>query len=257
MTTGGGVGIHIDHLNLFWKWVADTYQPEDTFTTPDLDRQIYYLVQIGDNPRGTITSLRRISWTNADNTQNNGQQGETWLRDIIAYSDQGTVWQFTDSNDDNSSQDHPSTGVYTEVPYHTATWFNGVQIIQELLVTWNLRFYDGSNDYPFRPNNDLYPAYVAVQEQLENPQVGRTWGWDGYKTFPNGISYSIQGVYLPENISPQEFPLFSTGFDQIKSGLLFNPPTLETYRYQTDLTQSTQQKQFRLYMLIYGKKNNE
>ena len=249
-TTKGWISLQWEGQN--WVTQADAKK----FTEFDVGREIIYLVNIGENKRGTLTSIRRYTWENNDGTSNYGEQAETWLRDKINYVDQGKTWAFNDGNSSTGSEPHPSTAIVT-VPYHVGHWFKGVQIIQEVLVTWNLRFFDGTDDYPNRDHlNDQYPAYCANQEQIENIQIGRTWGWDNYKTFQNGINYKLVGCFKPEDIRSEHIAV-AGGFTAIENGRVLNPLAMEMHRHQTDLQITNAPRDIRLYIIIYGKKQNE
>ena len=171
------------------------------FNTDDIGREIEFLT--GDLT-GEKTQIRRLPQLDPSDINYAGigvfPIANTYIGSDIHYLDVGVEWRWVTFNDD-----HPNTGVYNRSYFQIAGTPTGVRVVIELKVTWDLRFYHGTQQYgPLWEERNVYPypAQTSADSTVLRTELGRIWGWDDWKPALNNdyYTYRIRTVIIPERM---------------------------------------------------------
>ena len=189
------------------------------FKNDDIGREIEFLT--GDLT-GEKTEIRRLPQLDPSNIHYAGVGvfpiANTYIGADIHYLDVGVEWRWVTFNDD-----HPNTGVYTRSYFQIAGTPTGVRVVIELKVTWDLRFYHGTQQYGelWESRNVYpYPAQTSADATVLRTELGRIWGWDDWKPALNNeyYTYRIRTVIIPEEMRENSVYFSSpdgTDFDRL------------------------------------------
>jgi hypothetical protein len=120
---------------------------------------------------------------------------------MITWAGRGVHWDFVD---DPVIQTHPDSGIHN-VSYFTLVSTPVAPIIIELIVSFDLNFYDGDHLQTYTSGFQGFPIAPACEGKMISAELGNVRGWDEFlpSRFDDTKAYRVNSIVKPINIYNQ------------------------------------------------------